>query len=117
VAPTHAYRGPGVTMATACLESIFKEYGYGHTKLVLMSVAETKYNARELTSPVLWAVSDLAAAHPSWASRVTDWLSAFDKIDLGKLRAFAKRNADAVRVRSGLATLLFGFLNSSMDAK
>jgi hypothetical protein len=57
----------------------------------------------------LWAVSDLIAAHPQWAGRVSDWLAAFDKVDLGQLRAFAKLNVGAVKVRHGLAALLFGF--------
>jgi hypothetical protein len=114
---TRAYRGPGVTIATACLRRILQQHGYSHTKLVLMSVGETGANARELTSPTLWAVSDLIAAHPAWADRVTDWLAAFDKVDLRQLRAFAKLNKSAVKPRAAIATLLFGFLASQMDQK
>jgi hypothetical protein len=109
------YRGPGATMAIACIESIYQRYGYGHTKLVLTSIAETRSNARELVAPVIWAISDLIVAHPKWADRVSDWLAAFDKVDLKQLRAFAKLNKSAVPPRAAIATLLFGFLASKMD--
>jgi hypothetical protein len=113
--PLYAYRGPGTTMATACLESILQQHGYGHTKLVLTSIAETRSNDRELVAPVIWAVSDLIVAHPEWADRVTDWLAAFEKVDLRQLRAFARLNKSAVPPRAAIATLLFGFLASQMD--
>jgi hypothetical protein len=114
---TRAYRGPGVTMATACLRSILQQHGYGHTKLVLMSISETRSNDRELVAPVIWAISDLIVAHPKWADRVSDWLAAFDKVDIRQLRAFARLNKSAVPPRAALATLLFGFLASQMDQK
>ena len=102
-------------MATACLKSMLAEYGYVHTKLVLMSIVETKGNARELTASVLWAVSDLVAAHPKWAAQPSLSLEAFHQVHLGELRAFAKRNHGAVKVRSGLATILFGFVHTKME--
>jgi hypothetical protein len=111
------YRGPGATMATACLESILQQYGYAHLKMVLMSIAETSNNKRELVAPVLWAVSDLIRAHPAWAERATDWFDAFDRVDIRQLRAFARLNKSAVKPRATLATLLFGFLKSQMDKK
>jgi hypothetical protein len=111
------YRGPGATMATACMESIFRKYGYGHAKLVLMSIAETRNNKRELVAPVIWAISDLIRAHPAWAERATDWFDAFDRVDIRQLRVFAKLNKSAVKPRATLATLLFGFLKSQMDKK
>jgi hypothetical protein len=113
--PLYAYRGPGATMAIGCLRRILKQHGYSHTKLVLMSVRETGENARELTSPTLWAISDLIAAHPKWAERASDWLAAFDKVDLKQLRVFARQNKSAVKPRAAIATLLFGFLASKMD--
>ena len=91
------------------------EIRLAHAKLVLLSVAETRNNARELTSPVLWAISDLVAAHPQWAARASDWFAAFDKVDLGQVRAFAKRNRHAVKPRAALATMLYGFLSAEMD--
>ena len=113
--PLYAYRGPGATMATACLESILEQHGYGHAKFVLMSIAETRSNARELVAPVIWAISDLVRAHPKWAERASDWLAAFDKVDLKQLRVFARLNKSAVKPRAAIATLLFGFLASKMD--
>jgi hypothetical protein len=57
----------------------------------------------------------LIVAHPKWADRVSDWLAAFDKVDIRQLRAFAKLNKSAVKPRAAIATLLFGFLKSQMD--
>lgn len=113
--PLYAYRGPGATMATACLESILKRYGYAHLKFVLMSIAETGSNDRELVAPTIWAISDLVRAHPKWADQATDWFEAFDRVDLAKIRVIAKRNKDAVKPRAAVATLLFGFLCSRLD--
>jgi hypothetical protein len=109
------YRGPTETMAVGSLERIPKQYGYAHLKMVLMSIAETSNNKRELVAPVIWAISDLIRAHPEWADRVSDWLAAFDKVDICQLRAFARLNKSAVKPRAALATLLFGFLASQMD--
>jgi hypothetical protein len=109
------YRAPSSTMATSCLRRILQHHGYAHTKLVLMTIVETRNNKRELVAPTIWAVSDLILAHPAWADRATDWFDAFDKVDLKQLRAFAKLNKSAVPPRAALATLLFGFLESQMD--
>jgi hypothetical protein len=76
-----------------------------HLKFVLMSIAETRSNDRELGAPVIWTISDLIVAHPKWADRVTDWLAAFDKVDLRQLRALANLNKSAVKPRAALATL------------
>jgi hypothetical protein len=114
VVALQSYRGPGATMAIACMESIFRKYGYGHTKLVLMTIAETRTNDRELVAPTIWAISDLIRAHPAWADRATEWFEAFDKVDLRQLRAFARHNKAAVPPRAAIATLLFGFLESQM---
>jgi hypothetical protein len=111
------YRGPGATMAIGCLRRIMQQHGYAHAKLVLMSIAETRTNDRELVAPVIWAVSDLILAHPAWAERASEWFAAFDKVDLKQLRVFARLNKSAVPPRAAIATLLFGFLASKMDQK
>jgi len=111
----HSYRGPGVTMAVSTMERIVNHRGRDNLKLTLMSVRETKNNAKELTSPTLWAVSDLIAGHPKWAARVSDWLAALDDVDLGLVRQFAKRNKRAVKVRHALGTILFGYLAARLE--
>lgn len=115
VIPVERYRGPMETMAVETMERILGRYGYAHLKFVLMSIVETPNNKRELVAPTIWAVSDLVRAHPNWTKRVSDWFAAFDKVDLGQLRAFAKPNRHAVRPRAALATLLFGFLNAELE--
>ena len=104
------------TMATAAMEAILKQYGYDHAKLVLMCFTETR-NKRELIAPSIWAVPDLARAHPAWSNRTTDWIAAFDKVDLGQLHALAKRNRKVTKQRAAIATLLFGFLSTKMDTQ
>lgn len=111
----HRYRGPMETMAVESMERILAQYGYAHLKMVLMSIAETPNNKREIVAPVIWAISDLVRAHPTWAGRATDWFSAFDRVDLGKLREMAKRNKHAAKPRAAIATLLFGFLCATLE--
>lgn len=111
------YRGPMETMAVETMEHILERYGYAHLKMVLMSIVETANNKRELVAPTIWAVSDLVRAHPGWSGRVSDWLAAFDKVDLGQLRAFAKRNRQVVKPRAALATMLYGFLRAELESQ
>jgi hypothetical protein len=109
------YRGPTETMAVGSLERILKQHGYAHLKMVLMSIAETSNNKRELVAPVIWAISDLIRAHPAWADRASEWFEAFDRVDIRQLRVFAKQNKAVVKPRAAIATLLFGFLKSQME--
>ena len=106
------YCGEMGTMAVESMERILAQHGYAHLKLVLMSIAETANNKRALVAPVIWAISDLARAHPSWSERAMDWFAAFDQVNLGGLSAMAKINKRSIPQRAAIATLLFVHLQS-----
>ena len=72
---------------------------------VLLSIVESAGNERALTAPVIWAVSDLLLAHPSWFG--SDWLDALDAIDLAAVYETAKANRKAVQPRAAIAAILF----------
>lgn len=110
VIPNPKHRGPMETKAVETMERILRDQGYGHLKMVLMSVVETPNNKRELVAPVIWAISDLIRAHPTWAERAGDWFAALDNISLGDIRAMAKANRRAAKPRDAIATMLFGHL-------
>ena len=52
---------------------------------------------------------------PTWPLPLVNVVPGAITVNLGQLRAFAKRNQDAVKVRAALATLLFGFLSAEME--
>lgn len=106
----HGYRGPMETMAVDSMERILRQHGYAHLKMVLMSIVETPNNKRELVGPVIWAVSDVIRAHPTWPERAGEWFRAIDCISLGEMRLRAKANRKAARMRGAIATMLFQHL-------
>jgi hypothetical protein len=107
VIPIPKYRGPMETKAVESMERILRQHGYAHLKMVLMSVVETPNNKRELVAPVIWALSDLILAHPTWAQRAGEWFSALDHISLADIRARAKANRRAAKARDAISTMLF----------
>lgn len=110
VIPTNKRRGPGETCAEQTMERILAEHGPGHLTLVLRSIVETANNAMELVAPTIWAISDIALAHPAWTA-TTAWLDALDQADLSDMRARAKANRRAAQPRQAIATMLYDHLS------
>ena len=98
-------RGPMETCAINTLERILRENGPAHLRSVVMAIVETENNKRELVAPVIWAVSDVLLAHPSWFGG--DFLSVMDAIDLADMHEQAKSNRRAAQPRQAMATLLY----------
>ncbi|WP_148287907.1 hypothetical protein [Rhodopseudomonas sp. B29] len=80
---------------------------------VLMTLMETTNHKRELTAPVLYAISDILAAHPSWfcGSR---WFEAIDGIDIGAIRDRA-RTMRPVPPRHAIAAMLLERLQQHFE--
>lgn len=110
-------RGPAQTCAAQTIQRILNEHGEGHAILTLRTIVESENNRSELVAPVIWAVSDIIRAHPSWADTGLAFLEAFDAIDLGQLRALAKANRRAVAPRKAIATMLFQHLQPVFGEK
>lgn len=106
VIPTTKHRDTMETCALQTLERILAEFGEGHLTLVLRSIVETGNNKRELVAPVIWALSDVIRAHPSWPT-TTAWLDALDECDLAEFRSQAKANRRAAQPRAAISTMLF----------
>lgn len=111
IVSTTARRGAGQTHAVQTIQRILAEHGEGHAILTLRTIVESENNRTELVAPTVWAVSDIIAAHPQWASKGLAFLEAFDGIDLADLRNRAKANRKAVAPRKAIATMLFEYLS------
>jgi hypothetical protein len=79
-----------------------------------MSIVETKNHKRELVAPVIWAISDILKAHPSWFCG-EKWFAALDEIDISEMRAKARVNKTVARPRQAIATMLLEHLQSRFE--
>jgi hypothetical protein len=84
-----------------------------HLRSVLLSIVETENNKRMLVAPVIWAVSDILLAHPSWFGG--DFLEAMDKIDLAEMHDKAKANRKLAQPRQALVTMLMEHLGGKFE--
>jgi hypothetical protein len=109
IVPVTKQRDVMETCAGNTLERIRKEHGDEHLRSVLISIVETTNNKRMLVAPVIWAVSDILLAHPTWFGG--EWLDAMDKVDLAEMHERAKANRRAAQPRQAVATMLFETLS------
>jgi hypothetical protein len=93
------------TCAGKTLAHIFKLYGYNHTRMVVMSIVESRPNRRALLAPTIWAVSDVLRAYPDWFG--DKWFQVMDTVDLAALFELASANRRIAQPRSAIATLIF----------
>lgn len=113
IVPVTKQRGPMETCAVNTLEHVLRDYGAKHLRSVLMSIVETENNKRMLVAPVIWAVSDILLAHPSWFGG--DFLETMDRIDLAEMHERAKANREAAQPRQAIATMLFEELRTDFQ--
>lgn len=90
IVPNHVRRGPMQSYAGKTMETLQRKHGGSHLRMVLMTIVETENHANALAEPILWAVSDVVLVHPSWVDTGSEWLAAFDEIDLLDLWGRAK---------------------------
>jgi len=113
VIPVTKQRGPMETCAVNTLEHVLRDHGAEHLRSVLMSIVDTENNKRMLVAPVIWAVSDILLAHPSWFGG--SFLEAMDRIDLAAMHERAKANREAAQPRQAIATMLFDELRKEFQ--
>jgi hypothetical protein len=105
VKPTKQRRkGAAETHCGRIVARLIDDLGVEHTRLVLLTIVETKGNAGQLTRPVILAVSDIILSHRRWTDSGF-WLQAFDQISLADVWERAK--ATKISAREAIATLLF----------
>jgi hypothetical protein len=61
-----------------------------HVTFVLKTITETGNNGAAIIKDVVDAISDIVLLHPRWPELGSQWLEAFDKIDLAEVRKTAK---------------------------
>jgi hypothetical protein len=104
-------RRAGQTCAASTLSKVLAERGAGNLVFTLRTITESDGNGRALTAPMIWAVSDVIVAHPAWADRGSEWLEAFDGIDLESLERKARQHRSAVPKRAAIAAWLCAALS------
>ncbi|MBO4227222.1 hypothetical protein [Bradyrhizobium neotropicale] len=103
------------THAEQTMRRILEARGEEHLRLILMAIVETnENNSTMLVAPVLWAISDLLLAHPSWFG--AGLLDTLDEIDLRQLYVGAQANKGAVPLRYGVGALLYERLRTKFQA-
>jgi hypothetical protein len=90
IVPTKRRPRENETTAAGTLQNILSKYGAAHFAMTIRTIVETKGHARALVEPVIYAVSDVMLAQPSWPNTGSDWLTAFDGIDLLSLQRMAR---------------------------
>lgn len=113
VIPVTKQRGPMETCAINTLARVLNDHGPEHLRSVLMAIVETENNKRMLVAPVIWAVSDILLAHPSWFGG--EFLDAMDRIELADMHERAKANRQAAQPRQAIATMLFDVLRKDFQ--
>ncbi|MDB5584872.1 MAG: hypothetical protein JWR80_10048 [Bradyrhizobium sp.] len=113
VVPVTRQREVMETFAENTMERILREHGAEHLRSVLLSIVETTNNKRQLVAPVIWGVSDVLLAHPSWFGSA--FLEAMDSIDLADMHERAKANRKAAQPRQAIATMLFEELSKTFQ--
>jgi hypothetical protein len=107
--------GPGQTTAGATLRRMYKLYGEAHLVTVLRVFVETENTGARIDAFALWAVSDIARAHPEWPNSGLRWLEILDQIDISEMQRQAKANREAVPQRHAIATMLHRELSAAFS--
>lgn len=114
VVPVTKQRGLMETHAVNTMERILFKRGETNLRDTLMSIVETKNHKRELVAPVIWALSDILKAHPSWFCG-EQWFEILDEIDISDIRAKAKVNKTVAKPRQAIATMLMEHLQRHFE--
>jgi hypothetical protein len=115
VIPVTKHRDVMETCAVNTLERILRDHGPEHLRSTLISIVETENNKRMLVAPIIWAVSDVLLAHPSWFGG--EFLQAMDRIHLADMHERAKANRRAAQPRQAIATMLFEELSKTFKVE
>jgi hypothetical protein len=115
IIPVTKKAGPGQTTARAAVHSLCRSHGEGHLILVLRTLMESEGNSDHINEFTLYGINDIVLSHPAWPATGLRWLEAFDRIDLGDIRAKARRNRAAVPQRYGIASALHRELSAIFD--
>ena len=114
VVPVTKQRGLMETHAINTMERILASRGETNLRDTLMSIVETKNHKRELVAPVIWALSDILKAHPSWFCG-EEWFAALDEVSISDMRAKAKANRKIAQPRQALVTMLMAHLQGKFE--
>jgi len=120
VVPTNVRRSTLGELECCCertVERLIEKHGVDHARFVLRTICETVNNKRELVAPTVYAVSDVALAHPNWAEHASEWLDAFDGLDIPALRSQCRKTLRISQIRPALGVLIYDRLLPVLGVK
>ncbi|MBZ5761568.1 hypothetical protein LAV84_18370 [Rhizobium sp. VS19-DR104.2] len=112
VVPKNVVPKHGQTRAVASVERIRRRHGAPHTRMVLMTLAETANNDVALDETGLWATSDIILAFNKnfpdvMENDVSRFLAFFDGVPVGNLQYFCYGLDGITNKRSALVGIIW----------
>lgn len=108
IVDAHRYPDIGETRAVATLDRILRNYGEGHFRLVMTTLAETSNNRAYLDEYSWWMTSDMVIANRGLIERdPSAWLELWDAIPLGRLQFMMNDLSGVVPQRHALSGVVF----------
>ena len=103
-----AYPRLGQTRAINTIRALIDNFGDEHTRLVLMTLAQTSNNKALVDRECLWMVSDMVLKFAEEIERdASFWLAAWDEMPLGYLQSISHELRGLVKQRDALAGLVY----------
>ncbi len=103
-----AYPRLGQTRAVNTIKALIDNFGEEHTRLVLMTLAETENNKALVDRECLWMASDMVMKFKEEIERdASFWLETWDLMPLGYLQSVSHELRGLVKQRDALAGLVY----------
>jgi len=103
-----SYPKLGQTRAHGTIRHMIETLGHDHTRMVLMTLAETRNNLALLDEVGLWMASDMVKRFaPEIEKNASLWLDTWDKMPVGFLQSRAHELRGAVKPRFALGGMVY----------
>lgn len=103
-----AYPKLGQTRAHNTIKNMIDRLGHDHTRMVMMTLAETQNNKALLDETGLWMCSDMVRKFgPEIEKNASLWLEAWDKMPVGFMQSRAHELRGSVKPRFALGGMVY----------
>lgn len=103
-----SYPKLGQTRAHGTIRNMIDNLGEDHTRLVLMTLAETRNNLALLDEVGLWMASDMVRKFsPEINKNASLWLDTWDRMPIGFLQSRAQELRGSVKPRFALGGMVY----------
>ena len=103
-----AYPKLGQTRAHNTIKNMLERLGQDHTRMVLMTLAETQNNKALLDEVGLWMASDMVRKFwPQIQQNASLWLDTWDRLPVGFMQSRAHELRGSVKPRFALGGMVY----------